>query len=100
VYTALYGFLLEIGKATMTTKGLEVGERIKVRISTPFVHAGTLGTILRVYRSVADAYDIRFDRDTHHWVMQGCDLERPDAPSRRHGTPGPLACTPRSTAGR
>ena len=100
VYTALYGFLPEIGKVTMTIKGLEVGERIKVRISTPFVHAGTLGTILRVYRSVADAYDIRFDRDTHHWVMQGCDLERPDAPSRLHVTPGPLACTPRSTAGR
>jgi hypothetical protein len=48
VYTARYGFLPEIGTATMTTKGLEVGERIKVRISTPFVHTGTLGTILRV----------------------------------------------------
>jgi len=44
VSTALYGFLPEIGKATMTTKGLEVGERIKVRISTPFVHAGRLGS--------------------------------------------------------
>ncbi len=84
LYTALYGFLLELGKATMTTKGREVGERIKVRISTPFVHAGTLGTILRVDRCVADAYDIRFDRDTHHWVMQGCDLERRDAPPRLH----------------
>jgi hypothetical protein len=49
---------------------------------------------------VADAYDIRFDRDTHHWVMQGCDLERRDAPSRPRLTPGPLACTPRSNARR
>jgi len=84
----------------MITKGREVGERIRVRISTPFVDAGTRGTILRVYRSVADAYDIRFDRDTHHWVMQGCDLERPDAPPRPRLTPGPLACTPRSSARR
>ena len=51
------------------------GDRIKVRITTPFVQAGTLGTILRVYRSLADAYDIQFDRDSHHWVMQGRDLE-------------------------
>ena len=60
----------------MRTVGFEVGDRIKVRISTPFVRAGTLGTILRVYRSVADAYEIRFDQDPHHWVMQGRDLER------------------------
>jgi hypothetical protein len=52
-----------------------VGDRIKVRISTPFVQAGTLGTILRAYRSLANAYDIQFDRDPHHWVMQGRDLE-------------------------
>jgi hypothetical protein len=51
------------------------GDRIKVRITTPFVQAGTLGTILRVYRSLANAYDIQFDQDPHHWVMQGRDLE-------------------------
>jgi hypothetical protein len=53
----------------------KAGDRIKVRISTPFVQAGTLGTILRVYRSLANAYDIQFDRDSHHWIMQGRDLE-------------------------
>ena len=53
----------------------KAGDRIKVRISTPFVQAGTLGTVLRVYRSLANAYDIQFDRDSHHWVMQGRDLE-------------------------
>jgi hypothetical protein len=53
----------------------KAGDRIKARISTPFVQAGTLGTILRVYRSLANAYDIQFDRDPHHWVMQGRDLE-------------------------
>ena len=66
----------------MTPVGFEIDDRVRVRISTPFVHAGTLGTILRVYRSVADAYDIRFDRDPHHWVMQGCDLERVGAMSK------------------
>lgn len=60
----------------MSSVGFEVDDRIKVRISTPFVRAGTLGTILRVYRSVADAYEIQFDRDPHHWVMQARDLER------------------------
>ena len=53
----------------------QAGDRIKVRITTPFVQAGTLGTIVRAYRSLADAYDIQFDRDPHHWVMQGRDLE-------------------------
>ena len=53
----------------------KAGDRVKVRISTPFVQAGTLGTILRAYRSLANAYDIQFDRDPHHWVMQGRDLE-------------------------
>ena len=53
----------------------KAGDRIKVRITTPFVQAGTLGTIVRAYRSLADAYDIQFDRDPHHWVMQGRDLE-------------------------
>ena len=60
----------------MSSVGFEVDDRIKVRISTPFVQVGTLGTILRVYRSVADAYEIQFDQDLHHWVMQGRDLER------------------------
>ena len=60
----------------MTTIRFEVGDRIRVRISTPFVHVGTLGTIVQVYRPVADAYTIQFDQVSHHWVMQACDLER------------------------
>jgi hypothetical protein len=54
-----------------------------VRISTPFVRVGTLGTILRVYRPLADAYIIQFDQVSHHWVMQACDLERLSAAARR-----------------
>ena len=54
-----------------------------MRISTPFVHVGTLGTIVQVYRPVADAYTIQFDRDSHHWVMQACDLERLSAAAHR-----------------
>jgi hypothetical protein len=67
----------------MTTMRFEVGDRIRVRISTPFVHVGALGTILRVYRRVADAYTIQFDQVSHHWVMQACDLERLSAAVRR-----------------
>jgi hypothetical protein len=69
--------------ATITTVRFEVGDRIRVRISTPFVGAGAFGTILRVYRPVADAYTIQFDQDSHHWVMQACDLERLSAAARR-----------------
>jgi hypothetical protein len=61
----------------------KAGDRIKVRISTPFVRVGALGTILRVYRPVADAYTIQFDQVSHHWVMQACDLERLSATARR-----------------
>jgi hypothetical protein len=67
----------------MTTMRFEVGDRIRVRISTPFVRVGALGTILRVYRPVADAYTIQFDQVSHHWVMQACDLERLSAAARR-----------------
>jgi hypothetical protein len=61
----------------------EVGDRIRVLISTPFVRAGAFGTIVRVYRPVADAYTIQFDQVSHHWVMQACDLERLSAAARR-----------------
>ncbi|HET9221049.1 MAG TPA: hypothetical protein VFO07_01010 [Roseiflexaceae bacterium] len=54
-----------------------------MRISTPFVRVGMLGTIVRVYRPVADAYTIQFDQDFHHWVMQACDLERLSAAAPR-----------------
>ena len=67
----------------MTTMRFEVGDRIRVRISTSFVRVGALGTILRVYRPVADAYTVQFDQVSHHWVMQGCDLERLSATARR-----------------
>ena len=67
----------------MTTNRFEVGDRVRVRISTPFVHVGTLGTILRVYRPLANAYTIQFDQVSHHWVMQACDLERQSAAARR-----------------
>jgi hypothetical protein len=60
----------------MPTVRFEVGDRVRVRISTPFVRAGTLGTIQQVYHRVADAYKVRFDQISHHWVMQACDLER------------------------
>jgi hypothetical protein len=72
--TVRSGYFTAEGKTTMLVL-FRAGDRIKVRISTPFVQAGTLGTILRVYRSLANAYDIQFDRDSHHWVMQGRDLE-------------------------
>ena len=61
----------------------EVGDRIRVLISTQFVRAGAFGTIVRVYRPVADAYTIQFDQVSHHWVMQACDLERLSAAARR-----------------
>jgi hypothetical protein len=70
-------------RATIKTKRFEVGDRIRVRISTPFVHVDTLGTIVQVYRPVADAYTIQFDQDSHHWVMQACDLERLSATAPR-----------------
>jgi hypothetical protein len=67
----------------MRTLRFEVGDRIRVCIATPFVRVGALGTILRVYRPVADAYTIQFDQVSHHWVMQACDLERLSATAHR-----------------
>jgi hypothetical protein len=60
---------------TIKTVRFEVGDRIRVRISTPFVHTGTLGTIEQVYRPVADAYTIQFDQVSHHWVMRAASRD-------------------------
>ena len=68
---------------TIKTVRFEVGDRVRVRISTPFVRVGAFGTIVRVYRPVADAYTIQFDQASHHWVMQACDLERLSAAAPR-----------------
>jgi hypothetical protein len=60
MYTVRSGLFAVEGTTTLLAV-FKAGERIKVRISTPFVQVGTLGTILRVYRSFANAYDIQRD---------------------------------------
>jgi hypothetical protein len=54
----------------------QVGDRVRARISTPYVQAGTLGTIRMVYHRLADTYEVQFDGQHVTWLMHARDLER------------------------
>jgi hypothetical protein len=45
----------------MTAKHFVIGERVRLRITTPFARVGTLGTIRRVFAFMPDLYDVQFD---------------------------------------
>jgi|RhiMetdeSRZDD1v2_1073273.scaffolds.fasta_scaffold291333_1 hypothetical protein len=56
----------------------QLGDRVRARISTPYVQVGTLGTIRMVYHRLADTYEVQFDGYLYTWLMHGRDLERVD----------------------
>jgi hypothetical protein len=59
----------------MSLAGLQVGERVKVRITVGIVRAGTLGTVERAFRSI-DAYEVQFDEHLGPQLVWGRNLER------------------------
>jgi hypothetical protein len=59
----------------MTAASFQVGERVKLRIAVSSVHAGTLGTVERAFRSI-DAYDVQFDAHIGVQLVWGRNLER------------------------
>jgi hypothetical protein len=61
-------------RLTMTPARYKVGDRVKVRFSKQ-LPAGTVGTIMRVYTSVQEGYDVQFD-DHRQALMWGYELER------------------------
>jgi hypothetical protein len=47
----------------MATTPYQPGDGMRARVSTPFVQAGTLGTIVQVYPTMHNAYEVLFDRE-------------------------------------
>jgi hypothetical protein len=66
----------------MTPARFKVGDRVKIRFSRQ-MPAGTAGTVVRVYASVQEGYDVQFSG--HRFaLMWGYELER------AHDTPQPV----------
>ena len=59
----------------MTVKSyFREGDRVKAQISTPPIRAGMVGTILRVFMSASDTYDVQFDDLSTPRIMHGDQL--------------------------
>jgi hypothetical protein len=61
----------------MAAARFQVGDRVRVRarVTTAPVPAGTRGTIARVYSSLTDIYDVAFDGHVRLWMTPGHVLE-------------------------
>jgi hypothetical protein len=44
----------------MTAARFQPGDRVRARVSTPFVQAGTLGTVVPGYPTMRDACEVYF----------------------------------------
>jgi hypothetical protein len=60
----------------MLTPRLRVGERVKLRVATTSVQAGTPGTVHWVYYSTLDTYEVVFDTRPSPYIVTGSELER------------------------
>jgi hypothetical protein len=54
----------------------QVGDRVLSRVARDKFKAGMVGTVLRVFLSVEDVYDVLFDGKRQPVVVRGDDLER------------------------
>ena len=71
----------------MAAKHFAVGERVKIRIATPFAQVGKVGTIGRVFAFVPDLYDVRFEGLDGPRLIFGRELEQADIMSRSAAHP-------------
>ena len=62
----------------MTTASFQPGDRVRARVSTPFVQAGTLGTVVPGYPTVRNANAVHFDGQPASIRMWADELELAD----------------------
>jgi hypothetical protein len=62
----------------MTAARFQPGDRVRARVSTPRVQAGTLGIVTAVYPTMPDAYEVRFDGQPTPLLMRADELELAD----------------------
>jgi hypothetical protein len=66
----------------MAAARFQLGDRVRARVSTPLVQAGTPGTVMGVYpTTMRDGYDVRFDGQRAAILMWGDELELADRPA-------------------
>ncbi len=65
----------------MTAARFQPGDRVRARVSTPFVQAGTLGTVVPGYPAMPDACAVHFDGQSASILMWADELERADRPA-------------------
>jgi hypothetical protein len=65
----------------MAATRFQPGDRVRARVSTPHVQAGTPGTVLAVYPTMREAYEVRFDGRLASILMWGDELELADRPA-------------------
>jgi hypothetical protein len=71
----------------MTEVLFQPGDRVRARVSTPFVQAGMLGTVVPGYATVRNANAVHFDGQSASILMWSDELERADRPADE--TPSP-----------
>jgi hypothetical protein len=67
----------------MVAQHFVVGERVRLRIATPFAQVGKVGTVGRVFTFLPDLYDVQFDGLIGPRLIFGRELERTGPVSRR-----------------
>jgi hypothetical protein len=65
----------------MTAACFQPGDRVRARVSTPFVQAGTLGTVVPGYATMPNANAVHFDGQSDSILMWGDELELADRPA-------------------
>jgi hypothetical protein len=65
----------------MTAARFQPGDRVRARVSTPLVQAGTLGTVVPGYPTMRDVYAVHFDGQPASILMWADELELADRPA-------------------
>jgi hypothetical protein len=62
----------------MTAASFQPGDRVRARVSTPFVLAGMLGTVMPGYPTIRNANAVHFDGQPASILMWADELEHVD----------------------
>jgi hypothetical protein len=65
----------------MTAASFQPGDRVRARVSTPFVQAGMLGTVMPGYPTMPHANAVHFDGQPASILMWEDELELADQPA-------------------
>ena len=56
----------------------QVGDRVRLRARIEIVPAGAIGTVLRVFSTISDMYEVQFEGFLRPYLVYGRDLQALD----------------------